>query len=258
MNRPIQYIDAHTVLTTLLHGPYIYLDQRDVLQNLIIQHGFWEKWVTDTFLGLVKPGMTVLDIGANCGYYSLLAAMHVGPQGKVHAFEPNPFHHDNFMKSIAINGFTHVELHKVALTNTNGETMLYIPGTGGASIYNPGTPGTAEVKVQTVVFSEYFPKQKIDVIKIDIDGSEPLMMDGLFQLIDSNDEIQIIMEYCPVLWSAGGYHPLPILQKFAERGFSFHIIGYDSQLVPTTVEALAMYSRPEHLDLKIGRSKALC
>jgi FkbM family methyltransferase len=256
VNRPIEHIDDNTVLTRLLNnGPRICLDKTEHIQKLIIQYGFWEKWITDVFLSLVKPGMTVLDIGASCGYYSLLAAMNVGPYGKVHAFEPNPSHHDNFMKSIEINGFKHVELHKVALTNTNGETTLYVPGTGGASIYNPGIPGTVEVKIKTVVFSEYFPKQKVDVIKIDIDGSEPLIMDGLFQLIDSNDEMEIIMEYCPFMWIGSGYQPLPILQKFAERGFSFHIIGYDSTLIPTTVEQLAMYSKQEHLDLKIGRGR---
>jgi FkbM family methyltransferase len=254
VQRPIEHIDDNTVLTRLLDvGPYIYLDRRDALQRLIMSHGFWEQWVTDVFVNLVKPGMTVLDIGANCGYYSLLAAMYVGPNGKVHAFEPSPLHHDNFVRSIAKNGFSQIELHKVALTNTDGETTLYISRLGGASIYNPGLPGTVEAKVKTVVFSEYFPKQKVDVIKIDIDGSEPLIMDGLFQLIDSNDEMEIIMEYCPFLWRAGGYEPLPILQKFAERGFSFHIIGYDGKLVPTTVEQLALYAKQEHIDLKIGR-----
>ncbi|CEH31035.1 hypothetical protein AM501_29055 [Aneurinibacillus migulanus] len=253
---PIEHIDDNTVLTKLLtFGPSIYLDKRDALQNLIIQHGFWEKAVTDVFLSLVKPGMTVLDIGANCGYYSLLAAMYVGPHGKVHAFEPSPLHHDNLMKSIAKNGFNQIELHKVALTNIDGETTLYISRLGGASIYNPGLPGTIEAKVKTVVFTEYFPKQKVDIIKIDIDGSEPLIMDGLFQLIDSNDNIQIIMEYCPFIWRGSGYQPLPILQRFAERGFDFHIIRHDGTIVPATIEQLAVYAEPSHLDLKIGRNR---
>jgi FkbM family methyltransferase len=250
-----EHVDDNIVLKRLITvGPSIYLDKRDVLQNLIIQYGFWEKWVTDIFLELLKPGMTVLDIGANCGYYSLLAAMYVGSHGKVHAFEPSPLHYDNFIKSIEKNGFNNIQLHQVALTNINGETTLYIPGTGGASIYNPGTPGTIEVKVKTVVLSEYLPEQKIDIIKIDIDGAEPLIMNDLFKLIDRNEKIKIIMEYCPFLWVANGYQPLPILQKFMKRGFSFHIIEHDGTLVPATVEQLAAYSEPLHLDLKIERS----
>ncbi|KAF0200470.1 MAG: FkbM family methyltransferase, partial [bacterium] len=138
MKRELTYTDATTVLTSLIYGPKIYLDTRETsLAPMIIQYGLWEKWVTDVFLSLVKPGMTVVDIGANCGYYSLLAAQAVGPSGQVHCVEPNPILHNNLTRSFAINGYNQVKLHKIAFSAKEEEVTLYTPGyfSGGASIY---------------------------------------------------------------------------------------------------------------------------
>lgn len=255
MSRLNKVVGHNKVLTKLLDiGPSIYLDPSDVIQSSIMRHGFWEFGVTTVFLELIKPGMTVLDIGAHCGYYTLLAAMKVGPQGKVHAFEPNPSHYENFARSLMINRYQHVQLHKVALTDKDGETILYVPRAGGASIYNPGLENKNKVMVKTVNFLKYFPRQKVDVIKIDIDGSEPLIIEGLCQLIYYNGGMEIIMEYSPYLWQSSRSDPRAILQKFADRNFSFDIIKReDGTLVPTTVDQLAAYKGETHIDIKMGR-----
>lgn len=257
MKRPIEVVGENKVLTNLLgNGPCIYLDPTDHVQALIMEHGFWEKWNTNVFLKLIEPGMTVLDIGAHCGYFTLLAAMKVGPTGKVHAFEPNPLNYENFEKSLMINKYQHVQLHKVALTDKDGETTLYVPRsmTGGASIYHNGAEDICEITVKTVNFQTYFPRQKVDVIKIDIEGSEPFIIEGLCQLIDYNGAMEIIMEYCPYMWKASVDDPRVILQKFADRNFSFDIIQRkDGTIVPTTLDQLVAYAGIPHLDVKLGR-----
>jgi len=108
--------------------------------------------------------------------------------------------------------------------------------------------------VKTVNFSKYFPRQKVDVIKIDIDGSEPLIIEALCQLIDYNGGMEIIMEYSPYLWKSSRSDPRAILQKFADRNFSFGIIKRENgTLVPTTVDQLAAYKGETHIDIKLGR-----
>src|SRR5437667_4626672 len=85
------YLGDHKALVRTVWGQLMVVDTRDLLiAPHLLMDGFWEAWVTSCFRKHVKPGMTVLDVGANVGYYSLLAASIVGRGGKVHAFEPNP------------------------------------------------------------------------------------------------------------------------------------------------------------------------
>jgi hypothetical protein len=136
LNRMNYYLGDHTVLTNLVHGPMMFLDTRDPVNLTILLTGYWEDWITNVFLSVVKPGMTVLDIGAHHGYFTLLAGMLVGPTGFVHAFEPNPFHHKNLLKSVSYNGYyDRVKLYKVMLSNQRGEEEMVRLGEAGSSIF---------------------------------------------------------------------------------------------------------------------------
>jgi FkbM family methyltransferase len=249
------YVGNHTILTKLSNGPRIFLDTRDPVCLEIAVTGLWEDHVTQVFLSTVKNGMTVLDIGAHCGYYSMLAGMLVGQSGAVHAFEPNPFYHKNMLKSIGYNGFKdRVRLNRLAVSNTRGEMKLRAFGEGGASIFFPGAEslnGVTETTVPVGLISDYLPSLKVDVIKIDIDGGEPLIMDNLMQIINTNGSMTVFLEYCPLIY--GGYPPESVLRPFVETGFSFHIIQRNFEVKPTNADFLADYGELEHIDLMLVR-----
>ena len=244
--RETTYIDNTTVITNLIYGPKIFLDTRDTsLAPIIIQHGCWEKWVTDLFLSLVKPGMTVVDIGANCGYYSLLAAQAVGPQGQVHCVEPNPFLHHNLTRSFAINGYKQVKLHKVAFSAKEEEVTLYLPGSfsGGATIYEIPSSYTVHgavmtVKVPAVNFAEYFSDLKADVIKIDIQGAEPHLVDGLLMIAEKIKTLHLLVEYAPILWIAAGFDPKSVLERFTKNKFNIEIIERNAPTKKVSLDQL--------------------
>ncbi|CAM5790884.1 hypothetical protein BBOR36S_02670 [Brevibacillus borstelensis] len=205
---------------------------------------------------MIKPGMTVVDIGAHHGYYSLLAGMLVGPTGSVYSFEPNPFHHKNFLKSVSINGmYGRVKLNKVMLSDSRGQTEICTSGEGGTSIEFQGLgemTGNTCMTVEKGILTDYLPNLKADVIKIDIDGSEPLIMDSLCEVIDHNPGILIFMEYCPKIWPVS-YEPMSVLRRFTDRGFRFHILHDDGRIVETNIAELAAHSAVEHLDLLLFR-----
>ncbi|CAH0118488.1 hypothetical protein PAE9249_00977 [Paenibacillus sp. CECT 9249] len=255
MNKMPMYLGDHTVFTHLANGPRIFVDPRDPVCLEIAMSGLWEDYVTQVFISTVKSGMTVLDIGAHCGYYSLLAGMLVGPSGVVHAFEPNPFYHKNMLKSISYNGFKgRVHLNRVAVSDTRGIMTLKTYGEGGASIFFPGAEslnGVTETNVPTGLITDYLPGLKADVVKIDIDGGEPQIMDNLFQMIEANGPMTIFFEYCPALWS--NRDTGPILRRFAEHGFNYHILHRDFRVTGTTVEFLESYRDIEHIDLMLVR-----
>ncbi|CCQ93391.1 hypothetical protein CULT_1330016 [[Clostridium] ultunense Esp] len=252
MIRPVYYVEDHTVLTALYYGPKIYLDPRDIIQANIMYYGFWEKWVSDAFLDCLKPGMTVLDIGAHCGYYSLLAAMKVGKSGKVHAFEPNAKMVENVKKSLMINGFRQVDWHPLALSDQAGTARLLVPETGGGALI--ATEASEHQQVDTVILSDYLPEFKADVIKIDVDGSEPRILNCLYKLIERSDHPTIFMEYCPVLWRMQRFDPKERLQDFIHFGYAFYVLEHNGNRTSIDFDQLIAFDRNEHLDLLIKKA----
>lgn len=253
--KDMYYLGDNTHFKKTVNGPYMFLDPREGVNLAIMLFGQWEEWITKQFIAAIKPGMTVLDIGANCGYYSLIAGMLVHPGGSVHAFEPVPFHHKRFLKSVAVNGMAgRVHLHRVMLSNERGEEEVKTNSEeGGAVITYHGVSEiceTAVVKVPKGILTDYLPQLKADVIKIDIDGGEPYIMDSLLQVIDNSGPMTIFMEYFPIAW---GIDPLIILNKFVHRGFKINILHYDGRVEPVEAEALRSQISYQHLDLMLVR-----
>lgn len=90
IDRKAIYLGNNRAVTTTVYGHKILVDTRDVsLSPHILIDGFWEKWITDVFLRMVKPGMRVVGIGSNIGFYSLLTADRVGENGFVTCFDAN-------------------------------------------------------------------------------------------------------------------------------------------------------------------------
>lgn len=249
MFRPTYYMGNHTVLTALRYGPKIYLDTRDVVQTNIMYYGCWEKWVSDEFLGCLRPGMTVLDMGAHCGYYTLLAAMMVGKSGKVHAFEPNVNLVKNVNLSLMMNGYHQVQWHAKGLSDRSGTMHLVVPETGGGSLTLEESPDYQQV--ETVILSDYMPELRADVIKMDVDGSEPRILPCLYKLIERSDSPIIFMEYCPTLWKMNGFDPKEHLKNFIHLGYEFFVLEHVGTRTPITFDELIAYDKREHLDLLI-------
>ena len=252
--------NSSSVRKLLFDGSYIYVDTRDTsLAQHIVRDGYWEKWVTDAFLDVIQAGMTVLDIGAHCGYYTFLAAKKVGPRGYVYAFEPNPMHHATMNASLLENGYHHATLMPVAVAATDGVAHLFIPDTltGSASLHGSfdAKYKVKELAIRTVVLDHALPQDCIpDVLKIDIEGSEPYIMDGLFNVLDRCPSVTIFMEYSPAVWRSIGFDPLPILSRFEDAGFTF------TRLIPSggremlSVIDLVANTYPDYLDLMLERS----
>lgn len=263
MSRVSAYLGDYTYLTQLEAGPKIYVDTRELSMSAhLIADGFWESWISKLFTASLSPGATVLDIGANCGYYSLIAAMHTGPGGKVHTFEPNPFHHQNLLKSKLINGFYHMEIHKAALSDQEGTLSLYSPTmlTASASIIESlvsaikDTDPLQAIEVTTVRLRDYLPEVVADVIKVDIEGAEPLILDDLVEILERKPGSKLFMEYNQKAWEMQGYDCLALLDKFRSRQYSIYIIGHDQLLTLVSPEELIqLTANATHFDLFITK-----
>lgn len=252
MPRPVYYVGDHTILTELCYGPKIFLDTRDIVQNHIMYYGFWEHWVSKAFMEYVKPGMTVLDIGAHCGYYTLLAALLAGNSGHIYAFEPNKRMVKNATMSMLMNDYNQVHWHAVGLSD-RAETMnLVVPESGGGSLTTRNDP--AYQRVETVSLSDFMPELKADVVKIDVDGWEPRILPCLYNLIDRSDRTVVFMEYCPQLWRMHGFEPKECLSPFVDKGFDFWVLEHSGDRTLISLEHLIAYDLTAHLDLLIEKT----
>jgi hypothetical protein len=100
-------VEQHTILCRILGRYKFYVDCRDRgLAPHLMLDGYWEYWVSDFMWRNIKPGDTVIDVGANLGYYSVLMADLVGSTGRVVSFEPNPRLFELLQRNVGINGFT--------------------------------------------------------------------------------------------------------------------------------------------------------
>jgi FkbM family methyltransferase len=179
------------------------------LTPAIKAHGFWEAWISSWFTRNIQPGQTVLDIGANNGYYTMLSEELVGDEGKVIAYEPNPDNVKLLEASKERNDFNYT-IRPVAVADQKGKMNLHIPGdyVGSASLtadFSDGSWGKETLKkVNVTTLDEEFKKgvfDNVDLIKMDVEGAEQLVWNGGKELLSSLPNCIIALEWTPNAYS---------------------------------------------------------
>ncbi|CEG11098.1 Methyltransferase FkbM (fragment) [groundwater metagenome] len=107
-------------------GNKMYIDPKRDPVIALYDIGGYENAETQLFESRIKEGDVVLDIGANIGYYTLIAAKLVGVNGKVYAFEPDPTNFSFLKKSVEINNYKNVICEQKAVSNENGKVKLFL------------------------------------------------------------------------------------------------------------------------------------
>lgn len=169
--------------------------------NSILRNKGYEMHVSKAIKSQLKSGDTFVDVGANIGYFTLLAASIVGETGHVYAFEPNPNNCALIRENIALNGYANVTVLPYALAESK-QTLNY----HGASVNSNGqvsdmTTGDQEafVKVEAVALDDILlESEKITVLKMDIEGAEARAFAGMSQIIDKFQPL-IFTEFSPEL-----------------------------------------------------------
>jgi FkbM family methyltransferase len=205
----------------------MYLDPADkVITPTIFMYGSWEGGETDWFIRTVKPGDTIVDAGANQGYYTLIGSRLVGDAGKVYAFEPEPAMFELLEKNVRLNGLTNVVLERKALSSRGGTLKLFIADAnkGDHRIYQPKGESRPSVDVEAVRLDEYFKgRGRIDVIKIDTQGAEGLILEGMAgQLEGRSDGPTIFMEFWPHGLAGMGTDAGVLLKSLRSYGYTIY------------------------------------
>jgi FkbM family methyltransferase len=163
----------------------MYVRRNDFFIGAVIaREKSYEPYVTAEIDRLLKPGDIFVDIGANIGYFTLLAAAVVGEEGHVYAFEPNPDNCELLERSIIENGFANISLFPNAVAEAEQSFNLDVGGTnsnGRIIDFSPqAVPGQyPPLLVEAVVLDKVLADvERINLIKIDIEGAEPRAWQG--------------------------------------------------------------------------------
>jgi FkbM family methyltransferase len=226
----------HGQVCVQAHGHTLFLDPQDMgmARAFLLSGGRWEETETRLFCALVKEGMTVVDIGANVGYYTLLAARLVGPWGKVYAFEPSPENFALLSQNVEANGYKNVVLSPKAVSDRSGSAALHIDraSSGGHSL--GGFRGGADsVDVETVSLDDYFvgERQTVDLLKMDAEGAEMSILVGMRRLLTQNPDLTLLTEFFPRAIRGCGYSPEEYVRQLSGCGFRIFPIDEDRDRV---------------------------
>jgi FkbM family methyltransferase len=139
-------------------------------------YGTWEPDVVSAIVSTVKPGATVIDIGAHIGYYTLLFAKCVGPTGRVISFEPLPVNFALLQKNVQLNGLKQVQTIAQAVFSRNVELTITVPdkspNSGDASVLS--TQGTEHFRVPAITLDSFSSGLDLrpEFLKMDVEGAE--------------------------------------------------------------------------------------
>jgi FkbM family methyltransferase len=140
----------------------------------------------------------VVDVGANIGIYSGFLSRCVGPTGLVHSFEPSP---DNFRRlSAATRALSNVRLTQAAVGERSGECKLYVSDKLNVDYraYKADGDSRRAVSTQMVALDDYFKSgQRVDLIKMDIQGYELHASRGAQRVLQENTGINLLLEFWP-------------------------------------------------------------
>jgi FkbM family methyltransferase len=249
--RPIAYLGDHVILTKTYQGHKIYVDGRDTsVAPHILMDGFWESWITEFWMRLLaqrsdEPGAIVIDVGANVGYYSLLARWHPDPdQYDVWAYEPNPMIAELLRLTFSVNGMKVAQARQAAASDQTGTARMtyYRHEPAHAALLEKGhvervvvgahTPVEAHVETVTLD-SEINPGSRVAAIKIDVEGHEPQVLAGAQRILDENPTIDLLVEHHN---TERNYFAI---EQLAKQGFNVFLVDHDAQAKPVTRETLS-------------------
>lgn len=259
-------------LQIAVHG----LQDRHVSRQLR-EEGVWEPFETALVLASLAPGDVFVDVGANIGYFSLVAASVVGGQGAVYAFEPAPDNWALLRQSAARNGLAAlIHGEAAALAERSGTASLYLsednlgdhrlaeagdPGDEsgtGADRADSGDradigdsrgsqagcgPGRRSVQVQLLRGDEYLCGRaaKIDFVKVDVQGAEYAALAGLMPLLQvQRSSLRLLVELTPLALRESGSSGRELIALLAELHRPFWIVDHvEHRLVASSAAELA-------------------
>jgi len=211
------------------YGFRMRVDLADWLGQYVYLTGAYEPSTAKLIAHLVEPGDTVIDIGANAGFFTLLAATRVKETGRVLAFEPIPSVRAALETNIKLNGAHWVALYGVALSNVSGTLTMYEgpPNHRGLSSLRPLDCAAATHSVTIKPLDEWLPTLgRVKLIKLDVEGAEQQVVEGMEGLL-LRDMPYVVLEVTDAYLQKMGHSASSLFELLRQKGYRMYRIGDD-------------------------------
>jgi FkbM family methyltransferase len=226
-----------TVPVRLPFGAW-WLARNDHVSNPLVEKQF-ETQELSFVQRFLRPGMTVLDIGAHHGLYTLLASKRIGEAGRVVAFEPSQRERRALRRHLALNRCRNVTTQELALSSETAEREFYVVeewADGCNSLRQPALDAkTSLARVQVDRLDAVLGRLKIDhvdFIKLDVEGAELGVLEGGAQLLERRPRPVILAEVQDIRTQPWGYRAKEIINHLSDRGFRWFRLCEDGSLGP--------------------------
>ena len=206
-------------------GNKLFLSKKGL--GLSVSHyGTYEELEAKIMEEKIETGNIVVDIGANIGLHTLNMARIVGNTGQVFAFEPDPSNFEILKKNVKINNYKNIILEQKAVGDKHGRVTLYQSDNPiNHRIFPQTERATNQVQVELTNLDNYFDSDmidKINFIKIDVEGMEFGVLKGMKNILKNNKKIKILFEFVPKDTIEAGFIPIELLDYLTSNGFKLY------------------------------------
>jgi FkbM family methyltransferase len=204
-----------------VYGHQIEIDPQDSLRLLVWND--YEPAEASWYRAVIEPGDTVIEVGAHIGVFTTLFASLAGPSGRVIAFEPDPASAALLRRNVERNGYD-VQVHQIATGSAPGRTRFYRnkQNTGDNRLFGDRAEDTGfEVEVARLddVLTGV---DRIDVLKLDVQGAEPLVLAGMSEILRDRPPRRILTEFWPYGITNLGGEARAYLGALLDAGYTLH------------------------------------
>jgi FkbM family methyltransferase len=201
----------------------------DLVQGRIFSFGVWEPNLTSFIQNRLRSGDTFIDVGANIGYFSLLASKLVGRTGKVISIEASPSIFRMLKKNVEINAAKNIRIINSAAAAGPGVLPIYLGPEGNlggtSTLVSPGMILEAEVPADRLSALVGDDIMHARLIKIDVEGAEVPILQDILSFADSlSSELEIAVEIWPIKLGLYGVTFENLLEQFQAAGFNAYIL----------------------------------
>ena len=204
-------------------GNKLFLNKKGLALS-ISHYGTYEKLEAKIMEEKIKVGNITVDVGANIGLHTLNMARIVGNTGRVFAFEPDPSNFEILEKNVKINNYQNIILEQKAVGDKHGRTTLYQSDNPGNHRLFPLTKqAKGQIQVELTSLDKYFIDSnlanKINFIKIDVEGFEFSVLKGMKNILKNNKKIKILFENMQINTIEAGFTPIKVLNYLTSYDF---------------------------------------
>lgn len=245
---------THRAVWRLTRSDRVQIAGHDLLvdrgDSLALASGRYEPEERRWYEAHVQPGDVVVEVGANVGFFSTILARLVGPEGHVFCYEPDPVLNAILRRNVTANGYPQVDVREAAVADQPGTMTFYrsAKSQGDNRLFTHDGKDGAAFPVRVVTLDDDLGPDvqrlgRIDLLKMDIQGAEPLAFRGFAKTLESCPPRRMLIEFWPHGIVGMGGDPKALYEQIRDAGYRVQVLDgadfdVDAGLREMTVENL--------------------